>query len=156
QLAANPNMTADQVAIATSQSAASDKTWSSVAVDGRFDALLSAVQAWATALQAGLGANRRKYDQAFGATRSFWQAPMDKDLYDMAFEMKNKVTDENIKNKSQAVMNAVNAVVLHERHVNAYADVHGITIYHISKATEKDSDYNYYRSTVDFALQTEW
>ena len=155
QLAANPNMTADQVAIATSQSAISDKTWSSVAVDGRFDALLSAVNDWSTALQAGLGANRRKYDQAFGATRSFWQAPMDKDLYDMAFEMNNKVTDTNIKNKSQAVMNAVNAVVLHERHVNAYADVHGITIYHISKATEKDSNYTYYRG-LDFALQTGW
>ena len=155
QLAANPNMTADQVAIATSQSAISDKTWSSVAVDGRFDALLNAVNDWSTALQAGLGANRRKYDQAFGATRSFWQAPMDKDLYDMAFEMKNKVTDTNIKNKSQAVMNAVNAVVLHERHVNAYADVHGITIYHISKATEKDSNYTYYRG-LDFALQSGW
>ena len=50
-------------------------------------------------------------------------------------------------------MNAVNAVVLHERHVNAYADVHGITIYHISKASEKDSNYTYYR-TLDFALQT--
>ena len=35
QLAANPNMTADQVAIATSQSASSDKTWSAVAVDNR-------------------------------------------------------------------------------------------------------------------------
>ncbi len=43
-------------------------------------------------------------------------------------------------------MNAINGVVLHERHVNAYADVHGITIYHISKASEKDSNYTYYRS----------
>jgi len=155
QLAANPMMSADQVAIATSQSAASDKTWSAVAVDSRFDALLSAVNDWSLALKSGLAANRKKYDQAFGATRSFWQAPMDKDLYDMAFEMKNKVTDTNIKNKSQAVMNAVNAVVLHERHVNAYAEVHGITIYHIARATEKDSNYTYYR-TLDFASQTGW
>lgn len=155
QLAANPNMTADQVAVATSQSASNDKTWSAVAVDNRFDTLLTAVNEWSSALQAELTANRRKYDQAFGATRSFWQAPMDKDLYDMAFEMKYKVSDMNIKNKSQAVMDAVNAVVLHERHVNEYADVHGITIYHISRATEKDSDYTYYR-TLDFALQTGW
>ena len=155
QLAANPNMTADQVAIATSQSAASDKTWSAVAVDNRFNALINAVNDWSTTLQSGLAANRRKYDQAFGATRSFWQAPMDKDLYDMAFEMKNKVSDTNIKNKSQAVMNAVNSVVLHERHVNAYAEVHGITIYHISKATEKDSNYTYYRG-LEFALLTGW
>jgi hypothetical protein len=155
QLAANPNMTADQVAIATSQSASSDKTWSAVAVDNRFDTLLDAVNDWSTALQSGLGANRKKYDQAFGATRSFWQAPMDKDLYDMAFEIKNRMTDTTIKSKSQAVMDAVDAVVLHERHVNAYADVHGITIYHISRATDKDSDYTYYRG-LEFALQTGW
>jgi len=155
QLAANPNMTADQVAIATSQSATSDKTWSAVAVDSRLDTLLTAVNNWSVVLNNGLGANRKKYDRAFGATRSFWQAPMDKDLYDMAYEINRNVSDTNIKTKSQALMNAVNAVVLHERHVNAYADAHGITIYHISKATQKDSDYIYYR-TLDFALQTGW
>ncbi|HSB03101.1 MAG TPA: clostripain-related cysteine peptidase [Anaerolineales bacterium] len=155
QLTANPNMTADQVAIATSQSATSDKTWSAVAVDSRFGALLAAVNDWSVALNNGLGANRKKYDRAFGATRSFWQAPMDKDLYDMAYEINRNVADANIKAKSQAVMNAVRAVVLYERHVNAYADAHGITIYHISKAGEKDSNYTYYR-TLDFALQTGW
>ena len=156
QLSANPNMTADQVAIASSQSASADKTWSAVAVDGRLDALLSAVNNWSGALNNGLAANRRKYDQAFGATRTFWQAPMDKDLYDMAYEINRLVTDPTIRSRSQAVMSAVDNVVLHERHVNAYADVHGITIYHISKASEKDSDYTYYRETLDFALQTGW
>lgn len=155
QLAANPNMTADQVAIATSQSATSDKTWSAVAVDHRFDTLLAAVDQWSSALNNGLGAHRKKYDRAFGATRSFWQAPMDKDLYDMAYEINRLVDDANIMSKSRAVMNAVDAVVLHEQHVNAYADVHGITVYHISKATQKDADYAYYR-TLDFALQTGW
>jgi len=149
-------MTADQVAIATTQSATSDKTWSAVAVDSRFDTLLTAVNNWSVALKNGLSQNRKKYDQAFTATRSFWQAPLDKDLYDMAYEINRLVSDQNIKSKSQAVMNAVNGVVLYERHVNAYADVHGITIYHISKATEKDLDYKYYRTTLDFALQTGW
>lgn len=156
QMSANPNMTADQVAIATSQSASNDKTWSAVAVDSRYTALMSAVSAWSDALNSGLAANRKKYDRAFGATRSFWQAPMDKDLYDMAYEIKRNVADTNIKNKSQAVMNAITAVVLHERHTNAYADAHGITIYHISSASGKDSNYTYYRATIDFALQTSW
>jgi len=156
QLAANPNMTADQVAIATSQSASHDKTWSAVAVDGRLTTLLTAVDQWAVALNNGLAANRSKYAKAFTATRNMWQAPMDKDLYDMAYEINRNVTDTNIKNKSQAVMNAFASVVLHERHVNAYSDVHGITIYHISKATEKDSNYTYYRSTLDFALLYAW
>ena len=156
QLAANPNMTADQVAIAFSQSANADKTWSAVAVDSRYTALKTAVNDLAVALNAGLAANRSKINRAFGATRSFWQAPMDKDLYDMAYELNRNVTDANIKAKSVAVMNAFGPVVLHERHVNAYSDVHGITIYHISKATEKDSNYTYYRATIDFALQTAW
>ena len=156
QLAATPNMTADQVAIATSQSATNDKTWSAVAVDGRLNTLLTAVDQGSAALNSGLAANRSKYNRAFGATRSFWQAPMDKDLYDMAYEIKRNVSDANIKNKSQAVIDAFGAVILHERHVNAYADVHGITIYHISKATEKDSNYNYYRATIDFALLYAW
>jgi hypothetical protein len=156
QLAAKPGMTADQLAIASTQSATGDKTWSAVAVDSRLTTLITAVDQWSVALNNGLGANRKKYDQAFGATRSFWQAPMDKDLYDMAYEINRNVTDANIKAKSQAVISAINGVVLYERHVNAYADVHGITIYHISKASEKDSNYTYYRSKLDFAAQTGW
>ena len=155
QLAANPNMTADAVAIATSQSATSDKTWSAVAVDGRFDALLKAVDDWSVALKKGLAKNRKQYDQAFTATRSFWQEPTEKDLYDMAYEINRLVSNSNIKTKSQAVMNAVKAVVLHERHVNAYRDAHGISIYHISKSTDKDSNYTYYL-TLDFAQRTGW
>ena len=156
KLAKNPKMSADQVAIATSQSATNDKTWSAVAVDSRLNTLITAVDQWSAALNSGLAANRSKYNRAFGATRSFWQAPMDKDLYDMAYEIKRNVANTDIKNKSQAVMNAFSTVVLHERHVNAYADVHGITIYHISKATEKDDDYDYFRNTVELALQTGW
>ena len=155
QLAGNPDMTADQVAISTSQSATNDKTWSAVAVDGRFDTLLTAVDQWSIALNSGLAANRKKYDRAFGATQTFWQAPMDKDLYDMAYEINRLVSDTNIKSKGQAVMNAINNVVLDEHHVNAYSGAHGITIYHISKASEKDSNYTYYL-TLDFSSQTHW
>jgi hypothetical protein len=155
QLTANPDMTADQLAIATSQSATKDKTWSAVAVDDRFDALIDAVDEWSIALYDGLDANRRKYDRAFGATRSFWREPTDKDLYDMAYEIQRLVNDPMIDMKSQNVMDAINDVVLHERHVNAYRDVHGITIYHVSKAREME-DYSYYQDTVDFALQSGW
>ncbi len=146
QLQSNPNMSADQVAISFSQSASADKTWAALAVDSRFDAVLTAVNNWSTALNSGLAANRKKYDRAFGATQNFWQAPMDKDLYDMAYEIKRNVTDTNITNKSQAVMDAL----------NGYPDSHGVTIYYVSSAAGKDSNYTYYRSTVDFALQTSW
>jgi len=155
RLVADPGMTADQLAIASSQSAINDKTWSAVAVDERFDILLAAVEDWFEVLSNGLSANRKKYDRAFGATQSFWQAPVDKDLYDMAFKIDRLVSDPDLKARSQAVMAAVEAVVLHEHHTNAYRDAHGITVYHISKASQKDSDYAYYR-TLDFALQTGW
>jgi hypothetical protein len=150
----NPYMTADDVAIATSQSATGDKTWSAVAVDERFDTLLAAVNNWSVALKNGLAANRSKYNRAFGATRSFWQAPMDKDLYDMAYEIKRNVSNKDIKDKSQAVMDAFDSVVLHERHVSQYSDAHGITIYHPSRANQK-LDHAYYL-TLDFAIETKW
>jgi hypothetical protein len=156
QLVANPSMTADQLAVAFAQSATADKTWSAVAVDSRLDKLLTTVNDWSIALTNGLAKNRKQYDQAFTATRNFWQATEDKDLYDMAFELNSKVNDATVKAKSQAVMNAVHSVVLFDRHANSYADTYGITIYHISKASEKDSLYTYYRSTIDFALQTSW
>jgi hypothetical protein len=155
QLAGNPDMSADQVAIVTTQSATSEETWSAVAVDDRFDMLLNAVNEWSVALQDGMDANRQEYERAFNATLSFEQAPMDKDLYDMAYELNRHISDPKIKSKSQAVMNAVKAVVLEERHVESYADAHGITIYHLSRAIEKDSNYEHYR-TLDFALQTGW
>jgi hypothetical protein len=113
------------------------------------------VDQWSLALKKGLPKYRKQYNQAFTKTQSFWQAPEDKDLYDMAYEINRLVPDANIKRKSQAVMSAVNAVVLHERHVNKYADAHGITIYHISRAAEKGDLYTYYR-TLDFAKLTGW
>ena len=92
QLRANPFMSADQVAVASAQSAivlGGERTWSAVAVDGRLASLLS-------------------------------------------------------------------SIVLFEGHTNAYSDVHGMTISHISKAAQKDSNYTYYRSTIDLALTTSW
>lgn len=73
----------------------------------------------------------------------------------MAYEINRLVSDTNIKAKGQAVMTAINNVVLDEHHVKAYSGAHGITIYHISRATEKDSNYNYYL-TLDFSSQTHW
>lgn len=156
QLVDDSDMTADELAIATTRSATHDKTWSAVAVDSRLDPLLDAVDAWSLLLEEKLGANRKQYDRAFGATFSFWREPTDKDLYDMAYEINRLVADPTLQTASQDVMNAFSDVVLEERHVRGYRDVHGITIYHISKASQKDLDYSYYRENVDFALDTNW
>ncbi len=159
QLVADPNMTADEVAVASAESAiiqGGERTWSAVAVDSRLDTLLTAVDQFAVALNNGLAVNRQQYDRAFGATRPLWQAKMDNDLYYMAYEINRLVSDSNIQSKSQSVMNAFDSVVLWEGHTNAYSDMHGITINLISKASEKDADWIYYRSTLDFALQSSW
>ena len=155
QLASNPGMSADRLAITTSQTATGDKTWSAVAVDDRFVKLRDAVNAWSIALKDGLSANRAKYDRAFSATRSFSQAPMDKDLYDMAYEINRQVTTKSIRDTSQAVMAAFATVVLHERHVKTYADAHGITIYQISRFAQQDANFPYYRAQ-EFSSYTGW
>ncbi len=159
QLLADPNMTADEVAVASAESAiiqGGERTWSAVAVDRRLDTLLTAVDQFAVALNDGLAVNRKLYDRAFGATRPLWQAKMDNDLYYMASEVNRLVSDSNIRRKSQSVMDAIDSVVLWEGHTNAYSDMHGITINLIFNASEKDEDYDYYRSTIDFALQSAW
>jgi len=74
----------------------------------------------------------------------------------MAKEINTAVSDATIKSKAQGVMNAFSSAVLWEGHTNAYSDVRGMTINHISKASQKDSNYTYYRSTIDLALTTSW
>ena len=154
QLKANPTMSADALAIASSQSTVTDKTWSAVAVDARLDTLVTAVDQWSIALKNGMTANKKAYTSAIGLTKTFNQAPMDKDLYDLATRINAKVTDTNIRSKGQAVINAFSTVVLHERHVANYAGSHGITIYLPSTKTQK-IDRAYY-DTLDLSLQTNW
>ncbi|MGL6280393.1 MAG: clostripain-related cysteine peptidase [Gaiella sp.] len=155
QLRANPTMTTDQAGVAFGASATNDRTWSTIALDGRLTTLVTAVDQWSTLLRTSIAANRRAMTTAFSATQSFWQAPMDKDLYDMAYEIKRNVPVPALQTASQNVMNAVDGAVLFERHVNSYADAHGITIYHPSKSSQR-LDHAYYKSTVELALTTGW
>ena len=156
QLRANPNMTADQVAAASSASATVEKTYSSMAVDNRYAALRSAVDAWAIALKAAVPSQKAAIARGFQNAKSFWQAPTDKDLYDLAKQINAQVTGTDLKNKGAAVMNAVDAVVLHKRFTGkAYNMVHGITITGITRPVEKTADWTYYHS-LDFAQRTNW
>ena len=156
QLNANPNMTADQLAIATSQSTIYEVTWSAMAVDSRYTALQTAINNWSIALKNALPTQKSAIARGFQNAKSFWQAPTDKDLYDLAKQINAQVTDTNVKAKGTAVMAAVDAVVLHRRFTGSkYNMVHGITITGISRPVEKNADWTYYR-TLDFALNTGW
>ena len=156
QLNANPAMTADQVAAASSASAVVEKTYSSMALDGRWTTLRTAVDQWALALKAALPAQKAAITRGFNNAKSFWQAPTDKDLYDLAKQINAQVTDNNLKAKGTAVMNAVTAAVLHKRFTGkAYNMVGGITITGITRPAERNADWTYYHS-LDFATQTNW
>jgi hypothetical protein len=115
---------------------------------------VTAVDQWGPALQSGLAANKKGYTSAFGQAKSYWQAPMDKDLYDLASKINAKVTDTTIRARGTAVMNAFSSVVLHERHVSQQAGSHGITIYGPAAKNQK-VDFAYYR-TLDLSTQTRW
>lgn len=156
QLNANPNMTADQVAAASSASATAEATYSSFAVDARYDNLRAAVDAWSVALKAAVPTQRAAIIRGFANAKSFWQAPTDLDLYDLAKQVNAQVTGTDLKAKGTAVMTAVDALVLHRRYTGSkYAMVHGITITGIAKAVQKNADWTYYHS-LDFATTTGW
>jgi hypothetical protein len=146
------------VAVATAASATSEKTFSAVAVDGRWDALRTAVDNFGTAMKNAAATNRQAMTKAFGYTKDMWQAPVDKDLYDMAFEMNDRVSDPTIRSTAQTVMSAEAQDVLYERHVSQYADAHGITIFYIAKAADKTTswiNWSYYPNTI-WAATTQW
>lgn len=154
KLKANPLMSADNLAIEASKSTVTDKTWSAVATDSRLNPLLTAVDQWGTSMINVMSAQRKNITSAAGAAKTFNQAPMDKDLYDLASQVNSKVTDATVKARAQAVMNAFAGAVLHERHVANYAGSHGITIYFPSSKTQK-VDRAYY-DTVDLSTTTSW
>jgi hypothetical protein len=163
-LRANPSMTADELAIVSNQSASvnKEKTGSAVSIGADWTALQTAVDEWSVALQAGLPTYKKQYDKAFRSAKHFWEDPSGHDLYSAAEAIKIRVTDADIRNRSQAVMDAINAVVLDEWHSsNKYRGAHGISIYIPTRASELDDsttavhDFTFYR-TLDFSLSTGW
>ena len=131
-------------------------TYSAIAVDSRYAALRTAVNDWSTALKNALPAQKAAIARGFQNAKSFWQAPTDKDLYDLAKQINAQVTDANVKAKGTAVMNAVDAVVLHRRFTGKANTTWstGSRSPGITRPVEKTADWTYYH-TLDFALQTQ-
>ena len=149
-----PGMSARELAIASSRSTTTEKTWSAIDVGHRFDRLLVAVDGWARALKRVLTDDRKILRSAFEDTRSYWKAPMDNDLYDLAKTINARVDDQAVRSTGRHVMRAVDAAVLHEHHAETKAGSHGLTIYG-PWAQRHLRDYRYYRS-LDFAKDTHW
>ena len=150
-----PDMTADQLAIASSRSASDDKTWSAVAVDDRIIPLFVSLNDLSSYMHSNLTNRFRAYKTAFGKAKGFTDAPLDKDLYDLVDNISHATDDISLKAKSNAVMNAVKQSVLDEHHAIEYKRAHGITISTFDGNKEYDSDFKYY-STIGFPNMNSW
>jgi len=163
-LQANPGMTAEQLAIEITESMHSktERTGSAVALNSDWDNLITAVDEWSLALSDGLPVYRSAYDAAYKKTQDFGD-PLNKDLYDAAAEIMVQVDDTTIQAKCQAVMGAIDTVVLHEWHRRSYPDAHGIGIFWPKEPDDLDepsspqwNDFQYYQDYLAFSPLTHW
>ena len=163
-LQANPDMTAEQLAveIAESMHSSTERAGAAVALNSDWDNMVTAVDEWAIALLDGLPAYRSAYDAARKNTQDFGD-PLNKDLYDAAAEIKARVDDPIIQAKCQAVMDAIDVAVLHEWHRPKYRDAHGIGVFWPKEPEDLDepsspqwNDFEYYRDYLEFAPMTHW
>jgi len=160
KLQANPNMTAEQLAVELARSM-TDWTSAGVALNTNWDSLITAVDQWSVALINGLPTYRSAYDAAYKVTQGVAD-PTNKDLYDAAAKIKAQVSDPTIQAKCQAVMNAVNAVTLYEWHHKKYKGAHGIGIFwprlpaDLDEPSSPQNDFEYYRNSLVFSQMTHW
>jgi hypothetical protein len=160
-LRAAPTMTASTLAT-TIGTNMNDGTTSAIALDARWDAVVTATDQLGAAMKAGLPANQAAYDAAFKVTRKFAADSTLADLWDLANQVKLQVTDPTIQNACQAVMNAVSACVVYESHKAKFAGAKGITIYWPKTAADlAATDYGgvdgweYYLG-LPWSAQTSW
>jgi hypothetical protein len=159
-LQANPNMTAEQLAVELARSM-TDWTSAAMVLSSNWDNLITAIDEWSLALLNGLPTYRAAYDAAYKVTQGVAD-PTNKDLYDAAAKIKAKVNDPNIIAKSQAVMDAVNAVTLYEWHHKKYKGAHGVGIFwprlpaDLDEPSSPENDFDYYRSNLRFSQLTHW
>ena len=142
------------------------RTYSAIALDWRYDALQTAVDEWAVALRNGLPTYRSAYVTARTATQNF-DEPDSKDLYDAAFQIKAAVNDATIDAKCDAVMAAVNNVVIANwtDGTAKSAGAHGITLWwpatvaYLNYRTPNAPNFDcwaYYRTAIPNSLSTNW
>ena len=164
-----PWWTAEQLATNMAATARGDSlTFSSIALDARFDDLIAAVDRWAVALKNGLRSNRRAYDAAHAASQRFYDRNGERDLYDAARQIRARVKSPAIRASCAAVMDAVLADVtcnwfrLGRIDGFTYGRCEGFAIWWPKTRKQRDPSWNpgndwvYYRTKLAFAAQTHW
>ncbi len=143
-------------------------TFSSIALDVRFDDLVAAVDRWAIALKSGLRANRRAYDAARAASQRFYYGDGERDLFNAARQIRARVKSPALKASCTAVMDAVLADVTYDwfriGRIDGftYDRCQGLAIWWPKTRKQLDPSWNpgndwvYYRTKLAFAAQTHW
>jgi len=158
---ADPALSAQQVADTMATTAQGDAaTWSSLALDARFDTLTAAVDQWALALIDGLPAYRSAYASASKKMTHFVE-PSEVDLWDAAYEIKLAVPDATIDARCDAVMSAVESAVTVNWTSKPQVQAHGVAITWARDIGDlvwrsDVDDWGYYRTVLPFSLQTNW
>lgn len=116
----------------------------------RVDALVTAVNALAASLNTSWATVGSQVQAARGATQRFWYSH-NLDLYDFALEIDAAIGDAAISANAQAVMAAVDELVLTERHLSAQAGAHGVSVFFPA-----DSSSFYNAANYDFAAGADW
>jgi hypothetical protein len=127
-LTGNPSMSASQlgVVIVDEYYASYDngQVHSAVDLHSPFDSLITAVDDFAVALSDGVGSyGTDEIASARGSTQEFWP-PTYIDLYDLAYQVNQHLSDATINAAATDVMNAVDDAVIRERHGSDWPDAH--------------------------------
>jgi hypothetical protein len=160
-LNANPTMSNNTFAV---ELAKTQMTWTSSAFTFGAPAtnLITAVDEMSVAMLNGLPTYRSAYDAARAATTGMLGDPLNMDLYDVAKEVKARVSDSTIQAKCQAVMDAILAARLYEWHKGYYKDTYGVSIFwpkvpaDLDEASSPENDFDFYRTHMEFSTLTHW
>lgn len=130
------------------------ETHSAVDLGAGHAALITAIDELAGALIANQGALVTVIGDARREAQQFQLHYVD--LYDLAMRLSETAQIATVQQTAQAVMDALEAVVLAEEHGTYWPGANGVTIYFPSRATAWDSAYDGESDYLGFTASTRW
>jgi clostripain len=128
---------------------------SAVDLHSPFDTLITAVDDFAVALSDGVGSYGAEIASARGSTQEFWP-PTYIDLYDLAYQVNQHVSNATINAAAVDVMDALDNAVIRERHGSEWPGAHGMSIYFPDSAGDYDGTYDGSQGWLEFTANTRW